>query len=163
MKVKIHYKILIILLTMFFVGCSAMGKNKSSNVTNSDSPMVNMLTEKLGVSNEQATGGAGAVLGYAKNKLSPDDYAKVSKAMPESDSLIKSAPKDDGMSNKLGSMTSSMTGGSESAGGLGSLAGSFGKLGLSPDMVGKFVPIITEYANTQGGSGISGLLGSVLK
>lgn len=165
MKSTVHYTILLIIAAALFSGCASI-KDKVSGSTSgatSDSGLVSSLTQKLGVSNEQATGGAGAILGYAKEKLSPEDFATVSKSVPEADSLIKAAPKDDGMSAKMGNMTSAMSGGDSSSSGLGSLAGSFGKLGLSPDMVGKFMPVIMEYVNAKGGSKVSGLLGGVLK
>jgi Protein of unknown function VcgC/VcgE (DUF2780) len=48
-------------------------------------------------------------------------------------------------------------------GGLTSVAGSFQKLGLSPEMVGQFVPVIEQYVSSKGGSGVASLLGGVLK
>jgi len=161
MKFQSQYTLITLLFSALLFGCASLTGKGTSTPTSSDSGLVSSLTQKLGVSNEQATGGAGAILGYAKGKLSKEDYSTVSKAMPESDSLIKAAPKEDNMSSKLGSMTSALSGGGESAGGLGALAGSFGKLGLSPDMAGKFLPVILEYANTKGGSKVSGLLQGV--
>lgn len=144
-----------------FTGCSTLAGKNSTDTSSSE--LVSSLTQKLGVTNEQATGGAGAILSQAKEKLSPADYAKISKAMPETESLVKSAPKNDGMTDKLGGMASSLNSGNESAGGLGALAGSFSKLGLSPEMAGKFMPIVLQYANSKGGSSVSGLLQSAFQ
>jgi len=162
MKFQSQFTVITLLFSVLLIGCASLtGKGTTSTPpASSDSRLVSSLTQKLGVSNEQATGGAGAILGYAKGKLSKEDYSTVSKAMPESDSLIKAAPKEDNMSSKLGSMTSAISG-SESAGGLGALAGSFGALGLSPDMAGKFLPVVLDYANSKGGSKVSGLLKGV--
>ena len=43
------------------------------------------------------------------------------------------------------------------------LAGSFAKLGLSSDMVGKFIPIVLDYAQTKGGDEIANLLKMALQ
>jgi hypothetical protein len=43
------------------------------------------------------------------------------------------------------------------------LASSFSSLGLSSDMVGKFVPVILEYAKSKGGDGVSSILQGALK
>jgi len=162
MKIQSKYALAMVLFSTLLFGCASLTKNTAPAPAASDSGLVSSLTQKLGVSNEQATGGAGAILGYAKGKLSPEDYSSVNKAIPESDTLIKSAPKEDNMTSKLGNMASSLGGGEgKSAGGLGALAGSFGKLGLSPDMASKFLPVVLEYANSKGGSKVSGLLQGV--
>ena len=36
-------------------------------------------------------------------------------------------------------------------------------LGLSPDMIGKFVPVMTKFVDVKGGSGVSSLLAGALK
>jgi hypothetical protein len=48
------------------------------------------------------------------------------------------------------------------AAGVASLASSFQHLGLSTDMVGKFVPVVVGYAETKGGSEVGGILKKVL-
>jgi len=44
-----------------------------------------------------------------------------------------------------------------------SLAGPFSQLGLSPDMLGKFVPVILDYVGGKGGASVQSLLAGVLK
>ena len=99
--------------------------------------LVSQLTQGLSITPAQATGGAGALFGVAKSRLSPADFSKVSAAVPGMGSFLKAAPAPDNTSG-LSSLTGSLPGG---LGGLASTAGSFQKLGLSPGMVGKFVPI----------------------
>lgn len=137
-------------LSIVFMGCSMLPMGEKT--TTSDSGLVGNLTSQLGVTNQQATGGAGAIFDYAKQKLSPADYSTVSKSLPEADSLVKAAPKSDGMATMLGGN-----------GGIASLAGSFSQLGLSPDMVGQFVPVVLNYAKSMGGDTVSNLLGGVLQ
>jgi hypothetical protein len=121
--------------------------------------LVGMLTKELNVSPEQATGGAGALFGLAQSRLKPEDFGKVSDAVPGMDGFLKAAPKQGGGST-LGSLGSALSGGS---GGLASVAGAFGSLGLSPDMVSKFIPVITQFVQAKGGASVASLLLAALK
>jgi hypothetical protein len=131
------------------------------------SELVGALTQKLGVTEQQATGGAGAIFGLAKSKLSPDQFGQVASVVPGMDGLLQAAPTGGatgGMADAATSAASSMMGKSgESLGGLASLAGPFAQLGMSSDMVGKFVPVVLDYVGGKGGSSIQGLLAGVLK
>ena len=120
--------------------------------------LVQTLSKQLGVTDQQAAGGAGAIFQYAKTSLSGDEYGKVEKAVPEAPDLIKKAPPADktsavgGVLGKTGSTTA----------GAASLVSSFQKLGLSSDMVGKFTPIVVDYAQQKGGAEVGGILKKVL-
>lgn len=128
--------------------------------------LVGQLTKKLSVTPEQAAGGAGTLFGLAKTQLSPEDFGKVSKAVPGMNDILKAAPK---MPAKAATKSaaptdilSSMGGALPSQlGGLASAIPAFQKLGLSPDMIGQFVPVITDYVSGKGGAGVGGLLGGV--
>jgi Protein of unknown function VcgC/VcgE (DUF2780) len=50
-----------------------------------------------------------------------------------------------------------------SAGGLASAASAFSKIGLSPDLVGKAVPVLTSFVTKSGGANAGNLLAGVLK
>jgi len=130
----------------------------SSQVKLPSPELAGMLTKELSVTPEQATGGAGALFGLAKTRLKPEDFSKVSSAVPGMSGLLKAAPK--ASSSKLGALGSAIPG---QAGGLGAVAGQFQKLGLSPDMAAKFVPILTKFTEAKGGSGVASLLAGVLK
>lgn len=122
-----------------------------------DSGLVSLLTKELSIKPDQAMGGAGSILKFAKGKLSDDNFSKVASAIPEMDRLIDSAPKVGG----LGKGLTKLTGGK--LGGLASLAGSFKSLGLDAGMVNNFVPVILKYVESKGGSGIMNILSGVLK
>ena len=121
--------------------------------------LVGMLTKELKVTPEQATGGAGSLFGLAKNRLKPEEFSQVSDAVPGMDGFLKAAPKSSAGS-PLGSLGSTLPGG---AGGLASAAGSFKALGLSPDMVSKFVPVLTQFVQSKGGANVASLLAGALK
>ena len=48
-------------------------------------------------------------------------------------------------------------------GGLSSLAGAFSQLGLGSDMIGKFVAIMLQFVESQGGATTKNLLAGVLQ
>jgi hypothetical protein len=136
-------------LTAAFVavlGAAGPGKAQTSD-------LIGLLTSQLGVTEQQATGGVGSLLGFAKEQMGIADFDVVSSALPGVDSLIGAAP--EAGSGALGS-ASSMLGGTSlggASGGLGDIAGvasSFSELGMSPDMVNQFVPVILEYAQSAG-------------
>ena len=95
--------------------------------------------------------------------MSAEDFAKVTDALPEAQSLMDAAPVADEGSGALGGLTSILDKKKSSATSLTALAGAFSKLGLSSDMVGKFIPIVLQYAQSKGGNVVSGLLKSALQ
>jgi hypothetical protein len=117
--------------------------------------LVGALSKEIGATPEQAAGAAGALFGVAKTRLNANDFSQIATAVPGMDSLLKAAP-GGGTSGAL-----SQLGGA--AGGLGSAASAFTKLGLSPDMVSKAVPILTSYVTKSGGSKAGSLLAGALK
>ncbi len=119
--------------------------------------LVDQLTRELGVSEAQAQGGAGLLFKQAKDKLSGEDFAKVSSAVPGIDSLIGAVPAGGG--GMLGGVSKMFGGGS----GLAGLAGGFSKLGLDSGMIGKFLPIILSFVQSKGGGGVKTILEKVLK
>ncbi len=121
--------------------------------------LVGQLTKQLSISPTQAAGGAGTLFGLAKSRLSSADFSKVAAAVPGMGGLLKAAPQPDNSSG-LSSLAGSLPGG---MGGMASTAASFEKLGLSPDMISKFVPIMTSYVESKGGSSTASLLSGVLK
>ncbi len=124
--------------------------------------LITTLTNKLGVTKKQATGGTGAIFKYAKSKLSTDDFSTVAQALPGTNSLISAAPKTSGSANLLSGLKSFTGRQSKSTDTISSLAGSFSKLGMKPDMAGKFIPIILEYAQSKGGTAVMTILKGVL-
>lgn len=123
--------------------------------------LIGELSKELGSTPEQAAGAAGALFGVAKTKLKPEEFSQVSKAVPGMASLLKAAPAMAavGTSGAAGSL-SKMAG---SASGLASAAQAFSKLGLSPDMVAKAVPVLTQFVSKSGGANVGKLLAGVLK
>ena len=71
--------------------------------------LVGLLTDQLGVTQDQATGGAGALFKMAKDNLSENDFGTVKNALRGIDTLMQSAPEVSGsatgLSEKIGGVT----------------------------------------------------------
>jgi len=123
--------------------------------------LLQLLTDNLGVSQEQAQGGAGLLFKMAKDKLGSGDFQQVADAVPGVDDLMDKAPSGGGPIGALGGLASSIGGG-----GLGNLAGlaaGFSQLDLDSGMISKFVPVVLSFVQSKGGDGVKGLLASVFK
>lgn len=159
------------LLTGFLVLLGAIGAEGQAN-PNPD--LVSKLTQQLNITPQQATGGAGAIFGLAKSRLSPADFSKIASAVPGMDGFLKAAPATGApatgapaagapatsASSALGSLGSMAPGG---LGGLSSLAGSFQSLKLSPATASQFVPVLENYISSKGGANVASLFTGALK
>ncbi len=125
--------------------------------------LIKLLVDQLGVSDEQASGGAGLIFKLVKDKLGAGDFGQIKNAVPEVDGLIDSAPEAKGLGGMLGGLASSLGGGAGKLGGLASLAGGFKNLNLDAGMIQKFVPTILSFVQSKGGDSVKGLLENVLK
>ena len=125
--------------------------------------LVELLVKNIGITTQQAEGGAGSIFNTAKQNMDAEDFLKVTTAMQEVEPLMAAAPKITKSSGALGGMSSML---SKNAGSVGKMAGlydSFSKLGLSKDMVGLFIPLILDYAKSNGGSAVFNLLKTALQ
>lgn len=131
----------------------ATASESTTNTTTNG--LTSMLTNQLGITDKQASGGVGSILNYAKGTLSADKFSTLSSAIPDASSLMKMAPSSD--TNALSSFTKQAS----SATQLASLTSQFSSLGLSSDMISKFIPVILNYFKgsdaTDAGSILSGL------
>ena len=123
--------------------------------------LIQQLVSKLGIQEDQAKGGAGLLFKLAKDKLDTNSFSQISKSIPGVDDLIGSAPESGGLMNALGGITSALGGKAEGLGTLAGLASGFSKLGLDSGSVGKFVPVVLSFVQSQGGDKIKGLLENV--
>lgn len=125
--------------------------------------LIKLLTDNLGITNDQAKGGAGLLFKMAKDKLSKEEFGQVAGSIPGTEELIGAAPSSGGLGSAIGSITSAIGGKSGGLGNLASLAGGFSKLDMDSGMIGKFIPIILSFVQSKGGDVIKGLLEKVMK
>jgi len=151
MKTKLLIKALVLLSILMF--------GVAGSVSADTSKLIGQLVDLLGVTQPQAEGGAGAVFQQVKNNMSSGDYSQLLSALPGIDSLIKAAPEAGGLAGKASSMFGSSAGSMQ---GLSALTDSFAKLGLSPDMVNKYVNVIMDFTQSEAGQQTMTLLKSAL-
>ncbi|MEW8625891.1 MAG: DUF2780 domain-containing protein [Candidatus Thiodiazotropha sp.] len=123
--------------------------------------LLDALTGQLGVTSEQASGGAGSLFQMAQNNLSAEDFSQIASVVPGIDKMMASAQSSSKESATVGAVAS-MLGGDSSAGNLASLASAFGNLGMDSNMVGQFVPIVLEYLQSEGGESVMSLMKGAL-
>jgi hypothetical protein len=124
--------------------------------------LIDLLTNTLGVKENQATGGAGLLFKVAKEKLGDTDFSQISQHVPGINELIESAPESGGIGGALGGLASALGGSGSELGNLASLAGGFSKLGLDSGMISKFIPVILSFVESKGGGAVKGLLEQAL-
>jgi len=120
--------------------------------------LLNTLGSELKITPEQAIGGAGAMLGLARNNLSGDDYGQLTKAVPGLDLL--SGNNALGGLNGLGQLLGNDKNSSALSNALGGevenrndLDNAFKALGMDTGMIGQFAPLILQYLGQQGIAG----------
>ncbi|ADJ28775.1 DUF2780 domain-containing protein [Nitrosococcus watsonii] len=139
------------------------GTTAAKNMEN-QANLADILVNQLGVSEQQAMGGAGAIFQEAKNNMKPQEFTTLSQSVPGMSDMLNAAPNVSGSAPGMAtSGLSSMMGDANNAlGSMTSLASSFQQLNLSPDMVSQFVPVVTNYVRNTGGQAVANLLRSAL-
>jgi hypothetical protein len=125
------------------------------------SELVGLLAKELGSTTKQAEGAAGSLFRLAKTRMTPENFGKVAMAVPGMDGLLKAAPALDAKAGGAAALAQAV--GGEGLGGLASVAQSFQRLGLKPDMVKKAVPVLTNYVGKKGGGDLASLLADSLR
>ncbi|HEF4759743.1 TPA: DUF2780 domain-containing protein [Pseudomonas putida] len=105
----------------------------------------------LNITPQQALGGAGAMLGLARNQLNSTDYAELTKSVPALD-ILSGGGELGALAGLLGS-TGQVTGLNNALGNVkntNDLNNAFSALGMDTGMVGLFAPVILQYLGQQG-------------
>lgn len=121
--------------------------------------LVDILVHRLSVSPQQALGGAGAIFQLAQANMNPQAFATLSKSIPGMSSMLNAAPAMSNLSGDLSALTGEKN---NTLGNVTTLAASFQQLNLSPDMVGQFIPIVTNYVSKTSGQVTADLFRSAL-
>ena len=160
---KVPVLIAVFSFLLLFFSAGMVGAQTSTTMD-----LVKMLTSQLGVTESQATGGAGALFDMAKGALSETDYGQVAGAMPGIGDLIKAAPavseSTSSVSGKIGGFTSglgSITKAVDSVNTFATVNDQFKQLGLDVGMVSKFIPVLLSFADSAGGESVMNILKSV--
>lgn len=134
----------VIVLAIFLLsGCSG---SKDVKDTMSKTGLTSQVSKTLGITNSQTEAGLGAMMMLSKDKLSPEDFSKLTKDIPGGSDLISKA---EGLGVVPGSVSSTAD-----------ILKVLNKLGISPVEAAKFVPTVLSAAKGLGG-GAFGLLSKV--
>ena len=125
--------------------------------------LLQTLVSQLGVSEDQAKGGAGMIFNLAKEKLGGEEFDRIAALVPGMDGLLSDAPKAGGIAGAIGGIASAFGEKAGHLGDLAQLASGFKSLDLDSGMVGKFIPLILSFVKEKGGEGLGGLLEGILK
>lgn len=121
--------------------------------------LTSTVTRELGISEVQANAAIGSILGQAQSQLSPEDFTKLSGAIPGADSYLSAASAAGVGPAAAGASVDSATAGAASAeSNMDQLNADLLKLQIPTESAEKLVPVVTEYVNQVGGPKIAGLL-----
>ena len=154
-----------LLIMVIAVSMTALSlRAQTPEVQNTANPeLVGAVAKEIGATPTQAEGATGALFGLAKSKLAPADWSKVANAVPGMDTLLNAAPSAAVGTSGSAGLSATQNAMHSTAGGLTSLAESFSKLGLKPEMAAKAVPILTNYVSKMGGADVGKILAGALK
>ena len=124
------------------------------------SDMISSVTDSLGVSQSQATGGLGSLFNYAKDNISAEQFEQLSSALPGVDSLLKAVPDVSAVASEggLGGLLDKAANYSESLKAANDLKKQFESLGLNPEMIAQFANKAKEYLDTDEGKKVKDIL-----
>lgn len=127
--------------------------------------LINILTGQLGITQQQALGGAGSIFQVAQQRMAPNDFSMLSNAIPGMNQYLAAAPQiassnSSGILGAAAGMAGAQAGGLM---GLASLVTSFNSLGLNAGMINQFVPLMLQYVQQQSGPTTMTLLQSALR
>lgn len=112
-------------------------------------PLIGMLTQKLGITDNQAQGGMGSLLTLAKEKMSGGNFSKLTSVIPTATKYMDTAKQLGAVAGPLKNMAG--------------LNGAFSKLGMKADTAKQFVPTVTDYVGKIGGDSMKNMLLGALK
>lgn len=125
--------------------------------------LTNLLVQRLGVTPAQAKGGAGALLQIAKTRMNPQAFAQLSQQVPDVQQLISSVPALQqqsglvGLAGKLANLS-----GDNSISNLVTAVSIFKQLGMKPETIQKFAPVVVDYVRGNTNEAIAGGLKAAL-
>lgn len=124
--------------------------------------LVQQLTDRVGISQQQAAAAAGVIFKFAKEKLSGTEYAQLAESLPDNvDALISQAPDENGGASGLAGVVSavgSKFGGVAQAAGL---AGTLSKLGIDSSKIPQLLDTVKSYVEQHGGPTAKNLLSQI--
>ncbi len=125
--------------------------------------LTELLVNKVGVTQAQAEGGAGALFQAAKTKMKPESFAELEQSVPGIQSMLAKVPVQPANLGALAGGLSSLKGiTGNSSGELLAAAYAFKQQGMSPSMIQQFIPVVVEYVKNNSNGILANTLSSAL-
>jgi hypothetical protein len=123
-----------------------------------------LLSQTLGVSTSQATGGMGALLQTAQSLLSGNDFSVIANAIPGANDLLSAAPAVNAVINggMLDGAMKMVTDSNPSLKAGAQLVSQFKSLGMGAEMIPKFSDVGSNYLKQNGNAEASILLDAAI-
>ncbi len=124
--------------------------------------LTELLMQRTGVNAAQAQGGAGALLQIAKSKMQAEAFAQLEQSVPGMQGMLGAMPalsQAGGLAGRLSSIAGASGG---TAGNLLTAISAFQQQGMSPEMIGQFVPVMIDYVKARGNDAVVNALSSAL-
>ncbi|MGJ0484091.1 MAG: DUF2780 domain-containing protein [Methylomicrobium sp.] len=121
--------------------------------------LTDILVNQLGVSRQQALGGAGSIFQVAQAKMAPQAFNNLSQSVPGISEMMAAAPQV-GLPLSRGTPAVGVVGGSVDS--MTSLAAAFQQLNMPQSMVHQFIPVVVDYVRNASGPMTANLLQSAL-
>ena len=123
-----------------------------------DNDLVEKLVSKLGVTQDQASGGAGAIFSALKDGLSTEDFSQIQTSVPDVTELIEKTPE---VKTDLGGFSSMLGKDAKKLAAVEKAKKVFKKIGLDENKISEYLPVVMEYIKEKGGEKVSGLVGKI--
>jgi hypothetical protein len=110
------------------------------------------LATSLNVSDQQAQGGMGALLGLAQSSLPVSDFSTLAELVPNVDGVLAAAPAVESADvGALGGLMASAGNYGKAAQGVKTVYEQFSTLGLSAAHIPQYISVATQYFQSEGG------------
>ena len=155
-------------ITSFFGGSeaetvSAPASESTGGIVSTGLALLPLLTQQLGVSGDQASGGMGALLQAAQALMPNSQFSQVTQAIPSASSLLSAAPE---VSSDSGSLTDTVlkmaAEQSETVKAGTQLVSQFKSLGMGVDMIPKFTGVAESFLQQSSEPSTANLLSTAL-
>ncbi|GLR70972.1 DUF2780 domain-containing protein [Agaribacter marinus] len=146
------------------VGLGDSASDEVEQVLPSAQGLLTHLTSNLDVTKPQAEGGMAALLNYAKQNISTDDFSALAKQIPGLDGLSSALPEvSDAAGGNLSGILDAAANYNESLAALNDLRKQFESLGLDTEMIMGFVKQAQAYLDTEEGQQAKQMLSNALQ
>lgn len=131
---------------------SASAPTPAPSMVQTGLQLLPLLTQSLGVSDTQASGGMGSILQAGQTLLSNSEFATLAKAIPGAETLMQAAPlvKEANSGSLMDKAMNMASGYSPEAKAGTQLVSQFKSLGMGPEMIPKFSDVGVEYLQQKG-------------